>query len=463
MDYRFLLDEFNERLKKRRVRLHGCVLMQNREIIGEVYNPPYNASTPHRMYSATKSVVSIAIGRLIGEGKLSLDDKIVDLFADKFDTSQAHPLVKEVTLRNALMMQTAYSKPTYGAGNKDWLESYFRAMPTHPPGTLWFYDSSGSYMLGALVKHISGKSLCEYLRPVFDEIEVSKDIYCLEGPDGEAWAGSGLIATTADIAKIANLLLNKGRANGKQLLPMEYVTDAVSTLTRAVDGSDANYYRCGYGYQIWTLPEGAFAFKGLGGQLAIGFPGRDLVFSCTSDTSACESTYNELLDALYDIILPLFPVTDAEEYERATKEAECENVFDNIRDKDYILCENPMRIESVRFEKLSDVYSFIYVRDGQAKRIEFRTDEEHLTLFPEKYSGKRLFDESMAMNYKCSTIGEWTEPTKLRVKIYAEDIFVGNMLMMFAFRDDRIAIKMSKNAQFFFDNFVGYAYGTERK
>ena len=60
-------------------------------------------------------------------------------------------------------------------------------------------------------------------------------------------------------------------------------------------------------------------------------------------------------------------------------------------------------------------------------------------------------------------IGEWIEPTSLRIRVYAEDIFVGNMLMTFAFKDKKIAIKMSKNAQFFFDNFTGFAYGEDRK
>ena len=460
MDYQILLEKFSQRLKKRRIRLHGCVLMLNGETVGELYVPPYNRDTPHRMYSATKSVVAVAIGKLIGEGKLSLDDKPAELFFDIIDTSETHPFVKELTVRNALMMQTAYSRPTYGEGNKDWLASYFRATPTHPPATLWHYDSCGSYMLGGLVKHISGMSLREYMRPLFDEIGVSRDAYFLEGPDGEAWAGSGFIATTSDIAKIANLLLNKGRANGKQLIPEDYAIDATSTLTRAVDGSDANYYRCGYGYQIWTLPEGAFAFKGLGGQLAIGFPGRNLVFACNSDTAAADTTYNELLDAMYDIILPHFPITDMSEYERTQCAPITENVFEDICNKDYDLNENPTKITSVRFEKSGDLYYFIYTRNGETKRLEFKINEEHVTLFPEQYSGKRLFDPSMKMNYKCSVIGEWTEPTKLRICVYAEDIFVGNMLMFFAFRDGKVAIQMKKNAQFFFDNFPAYTYGT---
>ena len=463
MDRHILLENFERRLKNRLVRLHGCVLMENGVLTAERYRPPYTAKTPTRMYSASKSVVAVAIGRLVGEGKLSLDSRLTDLFADRFDTAAAHPLLKEVTVRHALMMQTAYSKPIYGAGCTDWTASYFKGAPTHPPGMLWHYDSCGSYLLAALVKHISGLDFCTYLRPLFDEIGVSRDLYCLEGPDGEAWGGSGVIATTADIARIANLLLQKGYAGGKQLLPRDYVSAAISPLTRAVDGAGVSPYRCGYGYQIWTLPEGAFAFKGLGGQLAVGFPGRGLVFACTADTAANDTTYNELLDALYGEILPAFPITDRAEYEGAQVAPLTDGPFDEICDREYGLEENPMHIEAVRFEKGDGVSALLYRRYGETKRLEFAIGKERVTLFPEAYSGKRLFDPTARMRYRCSVLGEWCEERTLRLSVYAEDIFVGNLTMHFSFLGDRIAIKMSKNAQFFFDDFVGYAYGTAKK
>ena len=74
-----LLEKFNEKMKKHRVRLHGAVLMSGKEVVGEIYNRPYTAETKTRMYSVSKSVVAVAIGRLVGEGKLSLDERIVDI------------------------------------------------------------------------------------------------------------------------------------------------------------------------------------------------------------------------------------------------------------------------------------------------------------------------------------------------------------------------------------------------
>ena len=57
-------------------------------------------------------------------------------------------------------------------------------------------------------------------------------------------------------------------------------------------------------------------------------------------------------------------------------------------------------------------------------------------------------------------IGEWIGERKLRVRVWAEDLYVGNMTMCFAFREDgKISVKMGKNAQFYFDDFSGIACG----
>ena len=211
MEKNSILKKFNDKMNYQRVRLHGAVLMSGKKVIEELYNPPYTADTITRMYSTSKSVMAVAIGRLISENKLSLDDKVVDIFANRFDMSCVHPYLKEQTVRDMLKMTTVYSKPTYNASTKNWLESYFTAQPTHPSRTVWNYDSCGSYVLGAIVKEKTGLDFVEYLRPVFDEIGVSKGVYSMKGPDGEAWVSSAFMATTADLAKIAYLLLEKGK------------------------------------------------------------------------------------------------------------------------------------------------------------------------------------------------------------------------------------------------------------
>lgn len=456
-DFSSVLTAFQQELKRRQVRLHGAVLMQDAKIIRQIYQEPYTEHTKTRMYSASKSVTAVAIGKLIGEGKLSMDDKIVDIFADRFDMSKADPLLKEQTIRHMLTMVTCYSQPTYDEHRADWLASYFSSRATHPCGTVWHYDSCGTYTLGAVVKHLTGKDFAEYLRPEFDVIGVSQGVYCMQGPDGEAWASSALIATTSDLARIAYLLLNKGRWGDRQLLPEEFAVNAISPLVRVDDGGrKITRYDYGYGYQIWSHPNGAFAFRGLGGQLAIGFPDRDLVFACNADTSGNLDYYDDIFEAVDQIILPAFPVKNA----AILPQPVVQTVFESICNQKYLLNENPMGLRSVEFSGTEKDMVLTYERDSGRYQLRLSTEKEVRQEFPQAYTGTWLFHPQYRMHYQCSAESRWLTPRQLYVRVWAEDVYVGNMAMCFFFREDgKITVKMNKYAQFYFDDFQGIAWG----
>lgn len=459
-----ILASFKSEMERRCVRLHGAALICGGEVIEEIYNPPYDSSVKTRMYSASKSVTAMAIGKLIGEGRLSLSDRLVDVFKGRFDTEEAHPLLKEQTIRDMLCMTTVYSTATYSERNTDWLASYFRGEPTHLAGTLWHYDSCGSYVLGAVVKHITGLDFVEYLRPEFDAIGVSSDVFCLKGPDGEAWASSGFIATTTDIGKIAYVFLNKGKCGERQIIPEDFARDAISPLTTNHERGIISRFCCGYGYQIWSHPDGAFAFRGLGGQVAIGFPGRNFVFSCNCDTAANATTYDDIFYAVEDIILPHFPITDTVAYEIAKAKRENVNVLDRVSGVRYNLEPNSMGIESLRFSGNNAKAALTYTQNGEEYSFDFSTEGETRITFQKPYTGTPLFDKSSYMTYRCSVCADWVEERKLRLQIWAEDLYVGNATLFFYFKDDgRIAMAAKKHAQFFFTDLDGYAYGYPEK
>ena len=459
-----ILLAFANEMKRRRVRLHGAVLMMGGEVIGEIYNAPYDASTKTRMYSASKSVTAMAIGKLIGEGRLTLDTRLVDIFKARFDTEGVHPLLKEQTVRDMLKMTTVYSKATYSENISDWLASYFRAEPTHPAGTLWFYDSSGSYVLGAIVRELVGMDFSEYLRPEFDIMGVSPDVFCLKGPDGEAWASSGFIATCADIARIAYVFLNGGKWAGIQLIPEDFARDAISPLTTNHERGIISRFCCGYGYQIWSHPDGAFAFRGLGGQVAIGFPGRDLVFACNADTAANATTYDDIFYAVEDIILPHFPITDRMAYESAQPKKVRSTVLSEVMGVTYKMEKNSFGIETLTFTESDGVARLEYLQDGVKRCMDFSTESELVITFPKEYTGSPLFDKEHYMTYRATVEAEWVEERKLRLQIWAEDLYVGNFTLFFYFTEDGgIAMAAKKHAQFFFTEFEGYAYGYAQK
>ena len=119
-----------------------------------------------------------------------------------------------------------------------------------------------------------------------------------------------------------------------------------------------------------------------------------------------------------------------------------------------------MKIYSIRFEREGKDYRFYYKREKEELHIGFSLDREVQIEFPQKYNGKKLFNIDYETNYKCSVVAEWLTERKLKIVVWAEDFYVGNFSMCFAFKEDgKIGVKMQRNAQFFFDDFTGFAGG----
>lgn len=75
--------EFVNRLNSAEIPLHSLLVIKDDRLVFEGYQKPYGPEGLHRMFSVTKSMVSLAIGCLADEGKISLDDHIIDYFPEK--------------------------------------------------------------------------------------------------------------------------------------------------------------------------------------------------------------------------------------------------------------------------------------------------------------------------------------------------------------------------------------------
>lgn len=263
--------------------------------------PTRGHDVPQRMYSVSKTVTGLAVGLLAAEGRLSLDDPVVKHFPDLVADHPAHPWLEATTLRHMLAMTGPHRSTTYKVREGGWLESYFRVEPTHPPGTLFTYDTSASYTLAALVERTTGGSLADYLRPrVLDPIGASAGLRFLPGPDGFSHGGSGLICTPDDLSRLARLLNDGGVHDGAPLLPADYLAAATSPQSHPATQTWGGPFRAGYGYQLWLPPVGGWLMFGLGGQIVYGDPGLGVTVVVTADSQAAASGDQKLLDLVLD-------------------------------------------------------------------------------------------------------------------------------------------------------------------
>ena len=163
--------------------LHGLMIIRYGKIVHEAYWNPIDENFRHRLYSASKSITSIAIGKLVTEGKITVNDKIADYFPD-FAAMNPSPLVKKATIRDLLMMATMnFMIDRDENAEQRWVEDFFTREANHMPGAFFDYNTSGSNTLAALVKRITGKDFLAYLRPELDIMGIDPNIDCVKTPE----------------------------------------------------------------------------------------------------------------------------------------------------------------------------------------------------------------------------------------------------------------------------------------
>lgn len=458
---------------------HSFLMIRGTSVFAEGYYKPFHKDWLHRIYSASKSFTSTAIGMLCDEGKISLDDPIIKYFPEQ-DDGTVHPYIREMTIRHMLMMSTCHVGQAYRGFDPDWIKAFFHPAlePDHPAGTEFRYDTSGTHTLCALVERVTGKTFLEYLKDkALRELGFSEDAWCVEAPEGTAWGGSGVECTTRDLARCALLYAHGGMVGGKRYLSEEYVKAATSKQIDNLsfdDGAVDAVIGHGYGYQIWCMRDGAFGFTGMGGQLAVIVPQKDLLFVTNSDTQGDVDGYHIFAEWFFETVAK--KVTEDklpyEDKAYAHMQAvigglELNVPFGNVTSPmeesvcgaDYALDENPMQMKSFKLEINGTAGMLTYETARGTKYFPFCLGRYADTVFPEThYSGKRI-QTPADRPYRCLNCGVWESENTLLIRTYIIDDYFGNMAARFTFEGDSVSLKITKTAEWFLDEYVGEAIG----
>lgn len=473
--------EYISFLEKLHIPMHSLAIMKGEDIFCECYWAPYTKDSNHRMYSQTKSYVSVAIGFLIDEGKLSLDDKIVDYFEDKIHT-ELDEYLKNQTIRDMLMMCTTSGFPDwFDSDFQDRADLYFNSKRWcyHPSGTLWEYDSAGSQVLTILVERLSGKTLFDYLNDkLFKHLGTFKNAEILKARGGDSWGDSALLCTIRDMLSFARFVMNYGVWNGKRLLSEKYLKDATSCLVNNLLEQRPNAFHHGYGYQIWRTEQNGFAFVGMGNQLTVCLPDKDLIFTCTADCQGDgelgrEAIINGFFGHIVDKISENELCESKEENQKLTELCQGLELFamkgnktagmlDKINGKVYTCEKNRMGITQIKLDfEAEDRGTFYYTNEQGEKALTFGINRNEFSHFPQLgYSndmgGVRTTDGFM---YKCATSGAWLDDSRFFIYVQIIDRYLGNARMVFNFKDDCVLLQMEKTAEDFLEEYYGQALG----
>ena len=302
---------------------HSVMLLRHGHVVAEGWWSPYAANLKHSLYSVSKSFTSTAVGLAVAEGRLSVNDKVVSFFKDDLPANVS-PHLAAMTVKDLLTMTEGQDPDPTGpvtTGDSNWVRGFLALPVVNTPGTSFLYNTLGVYMLSAIVQKVTGEKIIDYLRPrLFEPLGIKGEDWEISPQDINT-GGWGLRLTTEDMARFGQLYLQKGRWNGRQVLPASWVADAVTSFNDQGPGwarstpRDSSDWLQGYGYLFWRCRHGAYRADGAMGQYIIVLPDQDAVVAITCETADMQDEINlvwrYLLPSLHEGVLPENPAAAA--------------------------------------------------------------------------------------------------------------------------------------------------------
>ncbi len=302
------ISNYLKAVKENKQDLHSLMILRHGKIIEEYWSGDYAPGKKHIMNSVSKTFTSMAVGFAITENRLKLSDKVISFFPDDLP-EKISPFLAKLQVRDLLTMSVGHETDptkTIRSQGENW-EKIFLATPiVYEPGTRFVYNSMATYMLSAIIQKVTGNKLIDYLYPrLFRPLGITGAEW-EASPKGVNCGGWGLYIKTEDMAKLGQLLLQKGSWNGKQLLPEAWIAETttakiiqapawVSSDTKT-ENSD---WMQGYGYLIWRCRYNAYRADGANGQFIIVIPDKDAVIVTTANISDMQAEINLIWENLF--------------------------------------------------------------------------------------------------------------------------------------------------------------------
>ena len=296
---------------------HSLLIARHGRVIARGWWAPYSPDRVQLVYSLSKSFTATAVGLLVDEGRLSLDEPVLDLLPEgdlppELDVPERY---RRLTLRHCLTMATghdveAWTPPVRHAaeqvssdGTDPVLAAILATPQEHEPGTAWAYNQIATYLAAGAVRGATGSSVLSLLRervlPLLDP-RGGADVAWQRTATGRELGFSGIHIGSDAILGLAQAHLDRGQWEGASLLSPEWVTTATTSTGLPNRETDANPdWTQGYGCSFWIARHG-YRGDGAYGQYAIVLPEQDIAIAITSETRDMQA----VLDLVWNHLLP---------------------------------------------------------------------------------------------------------------------------------------------------------------
>lgn len=268
------LEEMLEELENT-VELHSISVRYRGETVLEGAWSPFSLNDPQMMHSLSKIGTSICLGFAVDEGKLHLEDHLLDYVRDELPEAYDEAL-EDITIYDLLTMQAGSKECCnnvwFSRIEKDWETNWLKQPKIREDiGKVFHYDSGCSYTLSRIISKVMGENCLSIMQKrVFDKMNLGR-INWLTSPEGHNTGGWGMYLTAPQISALAQLLLQKGNWKGEQIVPAWWIEEMGKP--RVEIPGDEKKALTHYAYHIKAGKE-IFAAEGAFGQYLICF--RDL-------------------------------------------------------------------------------------------------------------------------------------------------------------------------------------------
>lgn len=298
------IESYLKRLRDIDYDLHSLQICKDDRIIFSAAAEPYTLQSPHRLLSAAKAIIAMAVMFAVDEGALTLESNIAEYFADKLPENPDER-VKKITVYHLLTMQSGQDTDDafmYFLQNPDTdlCENFFRTPMTGEPGTHFFYNNSIPHLLFSLVERATGRDIESYIKekicdPLGMEITAQYNSAHIYDPVTTVVTANGFL-------KLALWFLKQGEWNKKQMIDPALVRMMCTQQVWTGEGSAGYSNGKGYCMQLWKNAFGGCRMDGGGGQIALILPEDNMAVTIMGNESradmAIQLFYEEILSKI---------------------------------------------------------------------------------------------------------------------------------------------------------------------
>ncbi|MBR1742480.1 MAG: beta-lactamase family protein [Lachnospiraceae bacterium] len=265
-------ESFTEEITENRWKVHGVEVYRGGE---RIHSFGDTVQTKYPIYSATKTILSVALGIAHDRGKIDFEKSI--LFYMPEEVLRAIPDGQREVF-GKLSLHRMMTMSVDGFPFRPEGDSYFRfsfaCEIKEPEKKSFHYSNIPAYLSGVALANALGEDVCAFItREILEPLDINGAEFS-RCPDGYFYGASGMKMSVHDLSQIGLLLYEKGSYKGKRIVSKEYVEKATSPLQMNKEG--------GYGYFIWKYQDG-FSINGKWNQRCYILPERDLVITYLSD------------------------------------------------------------------------------------------------------------------------------------------------------------------------------------